>query len=95
MGGEPEPRISHFVGTAAVVCPKACSCLLAYGFWRHSALSLVSCASAVEVEGHQCLHPDCLTAAFRERRLTFLLSSTVVALSLSPLPNPAAGFGHL
>lgn len=62
MGGEPEPKISHFVGTAAVACPKACSCLLVYGCWRRSALSLVSRESAMEVEGQQCLCPGYLTA---------------------------------
>lgn len=27
IGREPEPKLSHFVGTVVVACPKACSCL--------------------------------------------------------------------
>lgn len=77
------PKISRFVDTVAVVCPKACSSLLVYGCWRHSALSQVSRASAVEVEGQQGWCPSYLTtfgneAILGERRLAFLLSSTAV-----------------
>jgi len=99
MGGEPEPEVSHFVGTAAVACPKACSRLLAYGCWRRSALSLASHASTVEVEGQQCLCLSYLTAfgskaLLGERQLTFLLSSTAVPRS-SALLHPTTRIQQL
>lgn len=72
IGGAPEPKICHFVCSVAVACPRACSCLLAYGCWQRPALSLdpqpgssawiipMSHASTVEVEGQQCLRPSYL-----------------------------------
>lgn len=60
----PEPNFSHFVGTVAVVCPRACSCLLAWdagGSLPSAWIIPVSCGSTVEVEAQQCLRPSYLT----------------------------------
>lgn len=101
IGGVPEPNFSHFVGTVAVVCPRACSCLLAWdagGSLPSAWIIPVSCGSTVEVEAQQCLRPSYLTVfankAVVEESLTFLLSGAAVPQCF-PLPHPTSRIWQL
>lgn len=65
IGGVPEPKLSHFVGTVAAVCPRACSCLFSIHMpvvacpqpGSSAWIIPVSRAGAVEVEARHSLRP--------------------------------------
>lgn len=98
-GEEPEPKHQPFCRHSCCGMPQSMHLLVGMGCWRHSALSGVSCADAMKVEGRQCLHPAWLTVFGNKtalsRRLLFYpcLVQWVSVLSLLTLGDCTSDVG--